>query len=199
MADKQPMDPSGILSLAGAGIGGLQSILGLIGMKKARTAAEKGIEDISTYKADPELLKALQMRQARLGMGLGATARQIATQGIGSAAAAATKSATAMGKGAGLSTIGAIQRGAGKQYEGLALQEEAARERGMSAYERAAGMAASERARQFASEQEKQQLKANIALEKLAAKRAMLSQGISGLTGSLSTGIASGAFKREKE
>jgi hypothetical protein len=44
-----------------------------------------------------------------------------------------------------------------------------------------------ERARQFQSEQEKQQLKANIELERLAARRAMLSQGLSGLTSGLST------------
>jgi hypothetical protein len=189
-----PLEQSTALGLAQMGIGGIEALISGLGMKKATTAAEKGIEGISTYKADPELLKALQMRQARLGMGLGATTRQIAQQGIGTAAATATKAAQMMGKGAGLSSIGAIQKQSERGYQQLALQEEAAQERSRQAYERAAGVAASEKYRQFASEQEKQQLKANIALEKLAARRAMLAQGLSGLTGGASGMVASGGY-----
>jgi len=134
------------------------------------------------------------MRQARLGMGLGATTRQIAQQGIGTSAAAATRAAGLQGRGSALSTIGAIQKQSERGYQQLALQEESAQERSRQAYERAASIAASEKYRQFASEQEKQQLKANIALEKLAARRAMLAQGLSGLTGGASGMLASGNY-----
>lgn len=182
------------LAAIGMGIGGLQAGISALGMAKATRQAEKGIEDISTYTADPEIKKILQMRAARLGMGLGATTKALAQQGIGTSAAQATKSALAMGKGAGLGTIGAIQKQSSRQYQQLAAQEEQAQEESRRGYERAASAASAERARQFASEQEKQQLKANIALEKLAARRAMLSQGLSALAGSAASSIGSGGF-----
>lgn len=181
-----PIDP---LAAIGMGVGALQAGISAFGIPAAAKKAEKSVEDISTYTADPEVKKILQMRAARLGMGLGATTRAIAQQGIGTAAAGATKSALTMGKGAGLGTIGAIQKQSAKQYQQLALEEEQAQERSRALYERAAAAATAERARQFQSEQEKQQLKANIALEKLASRRASLAQGLSGITGAATAGL----------
>lgn len=181
------MDPLSLVSGAvgvAAGLG--QTLGGLIGMRKKRLEAEKAVNDIQTYTADPELKKVLQMRAARLGIGLSGTARDIANQGIQSAAAGATKSALAMGRGSGLSAIGAIQRQSQRQSQQLALQEEQAQEQSRRGYENAAMAASADRIREFQSNQEKQQLNANIAMEKLAAKRAMLQQGLSGL---LSSGI----------
>ena len=89
-----------------------------------------------------------------------------------------------MGKGAGLSTIGAIQKQAERGYQQLGLAEEAAKERGIAGYTQAVGMMSAARARQIASEAEKQALKANIALEKLGAKRFGVQQGLQGIFGS---------------
>lgn len=193
-----PVDPSAAIG-AGIGIlGGLsQALIGGIGAGRARKDSEKAIEAIKTYTADPEIQKMLAMRKARLGMGLGATTKQLALQGIGTSAAAATRAAGLQGKGAALSTIGAVQKQSQRGYQQLAAQEEAAQEESRRAYERAGMAASAERARQFQSEQEKQQLKANIELEKLAARRAMLSQGLQGLTMAGMSLVGSDAFYKK--
>jgi len=183
------MSPSVIAGLVGAGVGALQAGIGAIGLGKTKKAAMESVEGLPTYTADPEIQRALEMRKARLGMGLGATTRQIAEQGIGTAAAQATRAATQFGRGAGLSSIGAIQRQAQRGIQQLAMQEEQAQEMNRRAFEGAARMSAAERTKQFASEQEKEQLKTNVQLEKLAARRAAISQGISGITGA-ATGLA---------
>ncbi len=183
------MSPSVIAGLVGAGVGALQAGIGAIGLGKVKKAAIESVEKLPTYTADPEVQRALEMRKARLGMGLGAATKQILGQGIGTAAAQATRAAQQMGRGAGLSTIGAIQRQAQKGIQQLAMQEEQAQEMNRRAYEGALRMSSAERARQFASEQEKEQLKANIKLEQLAARRAAIGQGLSGIT-SAATGLA---------
>lgn len=183
------MSPSVIAGLVGAGVGALQAGIGAIGLGKTKKAAMESVEGLPTYTADPEIQRALEMRKARLGMGLGATTRQIAEQGIGTAAAQATRAATQFGRGAGLSSIGAIQRQAQRGIQQLAMQEEQAQEMNRRAFEGAARMSASERTKQFASEQEKEQLKTNIKLEQLAARRAAIGQGLSGIT-SAATGLA---------
>ncbi len=183
------MSPSVIAGLVGAGVGALQAGIGAIGLGKTKKAAMESVEGLPTYTADPEIQRALEMRKARLGMGLGATTRQIAEQGIGTAAAQATRAATQFGKGAGLSSIGAIQRQAQRGIQQLAMQEEQAQEMNRRAFEGAARMSAAERTKQFASEQEKEQLKTNIKLEQLAARRAAIGQGLSGIT-SAATGLA---------
>jgi hypothetical protein len=183
------ISPSVIAGLAGAGIGGLQALLASKGIKDMQKKAEESIANLPTYSADPEIQRALDMRKARLGMGLGATTRQIAEQGIGTAAAQATRAATQFGRGAGLSSIGAIQRQAQRGIQQLAMQEEQAQEMNRRAFEGAARMSATERTKQFASEQEKEQLKTNVQLEKLAARRAAIGQGLSGIT-SAATGLA---------
>jgi hypothetical protein len=88
-----------------------------------------------------------------------------------------------------LSSIGAIQRQAQRGIQQLAMQEEQAQEMNRRAFEGAARMSAAERTKQFASEQEKEQLKTNVQLEKLAARRAAIGQGLSGIT-SAATGLA---------
>lgn len=184
MADK--LDP---LAAIGMGVGALQALGSGISIPFAASKAKKAVEGISTYKVDPEVLKILEMRRARLGMGFGGAARGLAIQGIESAAAGATTAAQQMGRGAGLATIGAVQKRRGAQYQELAAKEEQLQEEQRRAYERTAGAATAERARQFASQQEKEQLRASIALEKLASARAGLSQGISGITGSAAAAL----------
>jgi hypothetical protein len=184
------------LALAGAGIGALQAGISAIGMGKARKKAEEGIESIQTYTASPEASAFLQEAKQRVGTGLGATATDIAKQGIGASAAQATRAALMSGRGAGLGLIGAIQKQQARSFQDLARQSAQAEQMNLARYGQAAQMFGMERARQFASEQEKQQLKANIELERLAARRAMLSQGLSGMASGLSTAAMSGAFAK---
>ena len=184
------MDPI-TLSLIGAGIGGLQAGISAIGMGKARKRAEQGIEAISTYTASPEASAFLQEAKQRVGTGLGATATDIARQGIGASAAQATRAALMSGRGSGLGLIGAIQKQQARSFQDLARQSAQAEQMNLSRLGQATQMFNVERARQFQSEQEKQQLKANIELERLAARRAMLSQGLSGLSMGLSTAAMS--------
>lgn len=184
------MDPI-TLSLIGAGIGGLQAGISAIGMGKARKRAEQGIEAISTYTASPEASAFLQEAKQRVGTGLGATATDIAKQGIGASAAQATRAALMSGRGSGLSLIGAIQKQQQRGFQDLARQSAQAEQMNLARYGQGVQLYGMERARQFQSEQEKQQLKANIELERLAARRAMLAQGLSGLSMGLSTAAMS--------
>jgi hypothetical protein len=177
------MSPSVIAGLVGAGVGALQAGIGAIGLGKTKKAAMESVEGLPTYTADPEIQRALEMRKARLGMGLGATTRQIAEQGIGTAAAQATRAATQFGKGAGLSSIGAIQRQAQRGIQQLAMQEEQAQEMNRRAFEGAARMSASERTKQFASEQEKEQGLSGIT----SAATGLAMSGLGGGTGKVKT------------
>ena len=188
MGDK--LGPGQIMGLAGAGLGLLQGGLGMIGMGKANRAADKSIQDISTYSTDPEVAKYLALRKRKVGTGLGADATLLEKQGIESAATQASSAAQRMGGGRGLGMIGAIQKGRQRGYEKLASKAFGAEQQNIAGLGQAIGMAGAERQRQFASEQEKQQLKANIALQKVAAKRAMVAQGLQGAVSGL-TGAAS--------
>ena len=173
----------------GTAIGLGQAVSGMIGQRKAKKEFLGEFEKQRTYKADPEVQKMLEMRRGRLGMGLGSASRQMAEQGIASSAAQATSAAQQMGRGAGLAAIGAIQKGSQKAGLQLAGMDEQAREQNLAGFERAVGAASSERARQFASESEKEQARTAIKGEQLAAKRAAVSQGLSGAIGS-ATGVA---------
>jgi len=173
----------------GTVIGLGQAVSGMIGQRKAKKEFLQSFDKQRTYKADPEVQKMLEMRRGRLGMGLGSVSRQIAEQGIASSAAQATSAAQQMGRGAGLSAIGAIQKQSQRGATQLAAMDEQAREQNLAGFERAAGAASSERARQFASESEKEQARTAIKGEQLAAKRAAVSQGLSGAIGS-ATGVA---------
>ncbi|MGL4790098.1 MAG: hypothetical protein ACRCW1_01710 [Anaerotignaceae bacterium] len=173
----------------GTAIGLGQAVSGMIGQRKAKKEFLGAFEKQRTYKADPEIQKMLEMRRGRLGMGLGSASRQMAEQGIASSAAQATSAAQQMGRGAGLSAIGAIQKQSQRGATQLAGMEEQAREQNLAGFERAVGAASSERAKQFASESEKEQARTAIKGEQLAAKRAAISQGLSGAIGS-ATGVA---------
>jgi len=185
-----------VLGLASAGIGLGQSLISAFGMKDARKRAEEGIEAIQTYTASPEASAFLQEAKQRVGTGLGATATDIARQGIGASAAQATRAALMSGRGSGLGLIGAIQKQQARSFQDLARQSAQAEQMNLARYGQGVQLYGMERARQFQSEQEKQQLKANIELERLAARRAMLSQGLSGLTSGLSAAAMSGAFAK---
>jgi hypothetical protein len=173
----------------GTAIGLGQAVSGMIGQRKAKKEFLQSFDKQRTYKADPEVQKMLEMRRGRLGMGLGSASRQMAEQGIASSAAQATSAAQQMGRGAGLSAIGAIQKQSQRGATQLAGMDEQAREQNLAGFERAVGAASSERARQFASESEKEQARTAIKGEQLAAKRAAVSQGLSGAIGS-ATGVA---------
>lgn len=175
------------LGLASAGIGALQAVGGLIGARGQQKKATEAIEAIGTYTASPESAAFLQEAKQRIGTGLGAVATDIAKQGIGASAAQATRAALMSGRGSGLGLIGAIQKQQARSFQDLARQSAQAENINLARLGQATQMFNVERARQFQSEQEKQQLKANIELEKVAAKRAMLSQGLSGLMSGLST------------
>lgn len=200
------MGPTQILGLASAGAGALQAGISAFGMQKAKKQAFQAVDAIPTYTEDPEVKKMLEMRRARLGMGLGAASRQTAEQGIASSAAQATTAAQQMKPGSGLAAIGAIQKQSQRGATQLASMEEQARERNVAGFERAVGAAGAERQRRMASEKEKAQTKANIRLEQLAAKKAAVQQGLNAFASGLTTaalgggeeeGLA-GMFKKKK-
>lgn len=180
------------LALGSAAIGGTQALVSALGMKDAKKRAQEGIEAIPTYTMSPEALSYLQEAKQRIGTGLGGVATDIAKQGIGASAAQATKAALMSGRGGGLGLIGAIQKQQARGFQDLARQSAQAEQMNLSRLGQATQLYGMERARQFASEQEKQQLKANIELERLAARRAMLAQGLSGLTSGLSSAAMTG-------
>lgn len=184
-----------ILGLGEAGVGALQAGISAFGMQKAKKNMFQEFDKIQTYKADPEIQKILEMRKARLGMGLGSATKQQAMQGIESSAAQATTAAQQMKAGAGLGVLGKIQKTSQAGKLNLAAQDEAARERSMGAYERAAGLASAERAKQFASEKEKQEARYNIRAQQLAAKKQAVQQGINAIGAGLSAAAGAQAFE----
>lgn len=188
------MDPVTLAALAeaaqkqiGTVIGLGQAGIGAIGMRKTRRAADKAIEGIGTYTESPEVQKLYQMQQGRLGAGLGAQARGIAKEGIDASTGRAVTQAQQMGRGSGLAAIGALTAGRQRAFRDLAGQDAMAEERNIGRFSQASQLMSGERARRMAGQQEKSQLKANIALQKLAAKRAMVSQGLSAAAGSAAT------------
>jgi hypothetical protein len=179
-------------ALLGMAIGGLQAGIGSIGMRKTRQAADKAIEGIGTYTESPEIQKLYKMQQQRLGTGLGATARGVAKEGIEASTGQAVTQAQQMGRGSGLAAIGALAAGRQRAFRDLAGQEAAAEERNIGRFTQATQLSASDRARRMAGQQEKAQLKANVALQRLAAKRAMVSQGLAAAAGSAASAAAGG-------
>jgi len=186
-------------ALLGMAIGGLQAGIGSIGMRKTRQAADKAIEGIGTYTESPEIQKLYKMQQQRLGTGLGATARGVAKEGIEASTGQAVTQAQQMGRGSGLAAIGALAAGRQRAYRDLAGQEAAAEERNIGRFTQATQLSASDRARRMAGQQEKAQLKANVALQRLAAKRAMVSQGLAAAAGSAASATTDGGFGLPKK
>ena len=189
----------GILEAAQKSIGttiGLgQAAIGAIGMRKVRRAADKAIEGIGTYTESPEIQKLYKMQQQRLGTGLGATARGVAKEGIEASTGQAVTQAQQMGRGSGLAAIGALAAGRQRAFRDLAGQEAAAEERNIGRFTQATQLSASDRARRMEGQQEKAQLKANVALQRLAAKRAMVSQGLAAAAGSAASAAAEGGVQ----
>lgn len=183
---------SQVLGLGSAAAGALQAGISAFGMQKAKKQAFQAVDAIPTYTEDPEVKKMLEMRRARLGMGLGAAAKQTAEQGIASSAAQATTAAQQMRPGSGLAAIGAIQKQSQRGATQVAGMEEQAREKNLLGFERAVGEAGAERQRRMASEKEKAQTKANIRLEQLAAKKAAVQQGLNAFASGLTTAATAG-------
>lgn len=168
------------LGLGQAAIGGIQALIGGIGAAKAKKRADDAIQGIQTYTEDP-------LAMARLNAPLPGETE--AKMDIAEAATGALSQAKS--KKGGLLAIQGIQSRRNKQLQQLGVQRAQAKlsaEKGVM----------QERAKAFESRQQKQQLQANIALQNLAAQRAMLSQGLSGLTGGLSS-AAYGYVNRTKD
>ena len=178
------------LGMLEAGVGAAQAIGGLINMRKKKKEAEDAVNAIGTYTPSQENAGVYEGAKMRASKGLGGAARQIATQGIEGAAQSAMGAAG--DRKAGLGMIGSIQAQKQKGALQLAGQEESAMQRNQAGLTQAAGLQAREKEKSFKSAQEKQQLKANIALQEVAAKRAAISQGIAGITGSASAAASGG-------
>jgi hypothetical protein len=171
-----------ILGAVGVAAGIGQTIGGFINLRRDKRRAEEAINAIGTYNPSQEIAGVYEGSKMRASKGLGGAARQLATQGIESAAQSAMGAAG--DRKAGLGMIGSIQAQKQKGALQFAGQEDAAMQRNQAALTQAAGLQAREKEKAFKSVQEKQSLKANIALQEVAAKRAAISQGLAGITSS---------------
>jgi hypothetical protein len=79
---------------------------------------------------------------------------------------------------------GVVQDKRQEGYLKLAELENKALERSQDKLTQASGLMGAEKEKAFKSRQEKQSLKANVALQQVAAKRAAVAQGIAGITSS---------------
>jgi hypothetical protein len=162
------------LGFLGAALGAGQAIMGAIGLKKAKKAADAAIQGIETQEVDPLVAARYNMpmpgeEQAKQDIG------QTLTQSLG---AAKTR------KGGLQSVTGAVTQ-ANKAKQGLATERAKYK---LGAEQNLVG----QREKAFKSRQEKQQLMANIALQDVASQRQMISQGISGIGSGLYAGAMSG-------
>jgi len=179
---------SAILGEAQAVAGLAQTALGLIGQGKKRRAANAAVDAMSTYTPSQEIGGIYEGAKMRSTKGLSGAARQLATQGIESGAQAAM--GAAQDRKAGLGMIGSIQAQRQKGSLQLAGQEDAAQKQNQAGLVQAAGLQAKEKEKAFKSQQEKQSLKANMAMQTLAAARQNVAQGLSGLGSGLGTAAA---------
>lgn len=191
---------SGYLS---AGVGAAQATIGMLGMKKKKKAASEAIDAMETYAPSQEIMGEYSAAKTRAAGGLGGAAKTLYQQGSQQAMAAGLNSATSR-KG-GLTAAGAIAGQAQKGALELAAQDEQAKKANEATRRQMASAVAGEKSKAFQSRQQKQQLKTNIALQELAAQRAMVSQGLSavgrGLTAASFSGEDSpfsGMFKKKK-
>lgn len=170
------MKPEAIMGLAQSAVGIGQAVGGMINMRKAKNKANAAIEGIETYTPSKEISGVYEGAKMRSTKGLGGASKQLATRGIEAGAQAAM--GASKDRKAGLAMIGGVQA---QRQEGalkLAGMEESALERNQGTLTQAAGMMAGEKEKGFRSRQEKQSLKANVALQQVAAKRAAISQGL---------------------
>ena len=173
-----------------AGVGALQTATGLIGMRKKKREAQAAIDAIGTYTPDQGVLQATESAKMRSTKGLSGSSRKLATEGIESAAMTAYKQAKDLRSGQGLVGTGEAMRQKGALQ--LAKMEEEAKVRNEQSAMSAARVGAAEKEKGFKSAQEKQSLKANVALQEVAAKRAAVSQGLGAIAGGLSAGAMMG-------
>ena len=178
------------LGMLEAGVGAAQALTGLLGMGKAKRKANDAIEAMATYRPSQEIAGVYEGAKMRSTKGLGGAARQAATQGIEAGAQAAM--GAAQDRKAGLGMIGSVQAQRQKGALQLGAQEEAAQRQNQDALTQAAGLQAREKEKSFKSEQEKQSLKANVALQEVAAKRSAISQGLGGIASGLTAGAMTG-------
>jgi len=179
--------PMGMIQ-AGLGIG--QAAAGLIGMGKAQRAADAAVDAIDTLKPSQEIAGIYQGAKLRSTKGLSGAARALAKQG--SAAATSSAMRRAQDRKAGLAMTGATTAAEQDASLKLAEREDAAQRQSQASLVQAAGMSAADAEKVQKSRQEKQSLKANIAMQKVAAKKQMVSQGLAGITGAASNAMTSG-------
>jgi hypothetical protein len=173
-----------------AGVGTAQAIEGMIGLGKKKRAANAAVDAINTLTPSQEISNVYQSAKMRSQTGLSGSAKQLALQAGEAAGQAALLGAKDRKSGQG--TISSIQAQKQKGALELAKLEDAKQTQNQSALVQAAGLQAREKEKAFKSQQEKQQLKANIAMQEVAAKRAAISQGLGAVAGGLTAGSMSG-------
>lgn len=185
------MAGAGPMGMVQSAIGLGQAVAGLIGMRKAQRAADAAVDAIDTLKPSQEIAGIYQGAKLRSTKGLSGAAKTLAKQG----AAAATSSAmrSSQDRKAGLAMVGATVGAEQDANLKLAERESAAQSQSQAALVQAAGMSAADAEKVQKSRQEKQSLKANIAMQKVQAKKQMVSQGLAGMAGGASTAAGSGS------
>lgn len=162
------------LGFLGAALGVGQTIMGAVGLKKAKKAADAAIQGIETQEVDP--LVAARYNAPMPG-------EEQAKQDIGQSLTQSLSAAKTR-KGGLQSVTGAVAQ-ANKAKQGLATEKAKYK---LGAEQNLVG----QREKAFKSRQEKQQLMANIALQDVASQRQMISQGVSGIGSGLYAGAMSG-------
>ena len=176
------MSAAAIMGGIGMGVGAIQAGVGLINMRKTKKAASAAIDAIEEYKPAKEISDVYEGAKLRSTKGLGGASKQLATRGIEAGAQAAM--GASKDRKAGLALIGSTQAQRQQGALQLAGMEESALQRNQAGLTQAAGLMGAEKEKAFKSRQEKQSLKANVALQQVAAKRAAVAQGIAGITSS---------------
>jgi hypothetical protein len=175
------------------GIGLLQAGAGLIGQRKVRKAAEKSINDIEDYTESQYAKQGLAAAQEDVNVPMPGMSQ--AQEQLGLATSSALRSAQTR-KG-GLQSVGVLAEG--QRRGALELGTKAA-EFKLGARQRLQGqrqLMTQEREKAIESRREKASLKANMALERLAAKRAMVSQGLAAATSAVASAASSGGSGAE--
>lgn len=179
-----------IMGGAQAAIGIGQAIGGMVNMGKKKRAAEAAINAIEEKKPSKAISDVYESAKLRSTKGLGGASKQLATRGIEAGAQSAM--GAAKDRKAGLALIGSTQAQRQQGALQLAGMEESALQRNQAGLTQAAGLITSEEDKALKSRQEKQSLKANVALQEVAAKRAAISQGLSAASQGLGNAASAG-------
>ena len=170
------------------GTGLFQAGAGIIGQKKVRKAAEKSINDIEDYTESQYAKEGLAAAKEDVNVPMPGMSQ--AQEQLGLATSSALRSARTR-KG-GLQSVGVLAEG---ERRGILDLGTKAAEFKLGARQRLQGqrqLMTQEREKAIASRREKASLKANMALERLAAKRAMVSQGLSAVAGAAASAASAG-------